>query len=205
MGDISKFGIPLDGEKLGILQPKLTTRYRVIFDNFGDGDAQLREMTQNVQSVDRPTLSHDIVEVHSYVSRAYIAGKHEWDTINVVLRDDITNAVVSAVGAQLQKQTNHFEQTSAISGSNYKFNMEIHSLGGGNDEQLEAWELIGCFLSNVEYPEGDYTSTDGFHTVSMTVRYDNAVQIAGPFDNDGNTVGGNPFPNTSSPIGGISV
>lgn len=204
MADISKFGVPLDGEKLGILQPKLKHRYRLVFDNFGQ-ENNLREMTQNVQTVDRPSFTQPEVEVHSYVSRAYFGGKPEWDNIEITVRDDITNAVSSAIGSQVQRQFNHFEQTSAIAGSNYKFGLEIHTLGGGLQEELESWQLYGCWITNVDWPDGDYTNTDDFQLITMTVRFDNAVHLAGPFDNDGNTVGGDPFPNITSPIGGVSI
>jgi len=47
MADLSKFGIPLDGNKLGMLQPKLAYRFRILFNNFGIND-NLRELTANV-------------------------------------------------------------------------------------------------------------------------------------------------------------
>ncbi len=200
---ISKFGVPLDGNKLGMLHPKQNYRFRVILQNFGDNSGA-RELTANVESVTRPKIGFKEIEVHSYNSVAYIQGKASKDTVEVVFRDDITNAVTSAIGAQVQKQMNHFEQTSAVAGINYKFTMEIHSLDGTNADQLESWLLEGCFLTNVGYPEGSY-SDDETSKISITVRYDNAVQLAGPNTNNGTTVGGNPFPNIASPTGGTTI
>lgn len=203
MADLSKFGVPLNGQNLGILQPKIMYRFRVIFNNFGQNN-NLRELTQNVVSMSRPNLTHAATEIHSYNSVAYAMGKHSWDTVEVVLRDDITNSVVSAVGSQTQKQMNHFEQTSAVAGSNYKFDLELHSLDGTTADQLESWILDGCFLEGVKWPDGDYSSSDA-QQVTLTIRFDNATQIAGPNTNNGTTVGGDPFSNEPSPTGGTRV
>jgi len=204
MANLAKFGIPLDGNKLGILHPKQKYRFRVIWQNFGENNG-LRVLTQNVVSCTRPKPTFGMVEVHSYNSVALIAGKRSpFDAVEVVMRDDITNGVVSSVGAQVQKQMNHYEQTSAVAGINYKFTMEIHALDGTNNDQLESWVLDGCWLESVQYDQGDYTSGDA-QIVTMSVRFDNATQVAGPNTNDGTTVGGDPYPNIASPTGGTTT
>lgn len=203
MANLSKFGIPLDGNKLGILHPKQKYRFRVVWQNFGENNG-LREMTANVVTVTRPKISFGMAELHSYNSVGLIAGKRNpFEAVEVVLRDDLTNSVVSSVGAQIQKQMNHFEQTSAVAGINYKFSMEIHSLDGTNNDQLESWVLDGCWLENVNYGDGDYASGDP-NTVTLSVRFDNATQVSGPNTNDGTTVGGNPYPDIASPTGGTT-
>ena len=202
MANLAKFGIPLDGNKLGILHPKQKYRFRVIWKSFGE-NIGLREMTANVITVTRPKVTYNEVELHSYNSVAWIQGKHTFDTIEVKLRDDLINSVVSSVGAQVQKQMNHFEQTSAVAGSNYKFSMEIHSLDGTDNEQLESWVLDGCWITGAAYSDGDYASGDA-QEVTVTIRFDNATNMAGPNTNDGTTVGGDPFPNIASPTGGTT-
>lgn len=201
MANLAKFGVPLDGVKLGILQPKQKYRLRVVWQNFGDNSG-LREMTANVVTCTRPKVSFGMTEVHSYNSVALIQGKRSpFDPIEIVLRDDMTNATISAVGAQIQKQMNHFEQTSAVAGINYKFSMEIHSMDGTDRDEIESWVLDGCWIESATYGEGDMTSGDS-QTVSLSIRMDNATNIAGPNTNDGTTVGGNPYPNFASPTGG---
>ena len=194
MADLSKFGIPLDGNKLGMLQPKLAYRFRILFNNFGTND-NLRELTANVISVVRPAVTYQEIPVHSYNSIAYAMGKHEWQPIDIVVRDDITNAVTSAVSSQVQRQLNHYEQIGPVAGTNYKFYMQIHTLDGTNAEELESWQLDGCFLTNVVNNEYNYESGAEMMRIQMTVRYDNATLLSGPNDNDGTTVGGDPFPN----------
>src|SRR5271165_353243 len=124
---ISKFGVPLNGAPLGILQPKQKYRFRVTFQNFGENNG-LREMTANVVSCTRPKYNAEEIKLDSYNSVGWIQGKSSFDTIELKLRDDITNSVISSVGAQIQKQMNHYEQTSAVSGINYKFQMYIDTL-----------------------------------------------------------------------------
>lgn len=176
---LSRFGVPLGSGagRGGILQPKVKYKFRVRVINFGPLQGGL-ELSQQVMSVGRPKQSHDPVEVHSYNSTAYYAGKGKWETISLKVRDDITNSVSTLVGYQLQKQLNHFDQTSALSGVNYKFNMYIETLDGGDDTVLEQWYLEGCFLANTEYDDFDYSSSEAV-AISMTIRYDNATQSGG--------------------------
>lgn len=198
--NLSKFGVPIDGQNAGILHPKQQYRFRILFQNFGNNNS-LREMTANVKSATRPKISFEDIKLDSYNSVAWIAGKHSWETIEIKLRDDITNAVLSSVGAQVQKQMNMYEQTSAVAGVNYKFAMRIDSLDGTTNEELESWDLEGCFLTNVAYPDADYASAEA-NEITLTIRFDNAIELRGPNTNKGTTVGGNPYPNRPSPTGG---
>lgn len=202
MANLAKFGVRLDGEALGILQPKQKYRFRVVWQNFGENNG-LRQMTANVMTCTRPKVTYDEVRLDSYNSVAWIQGKHIFDPVEIKLRDDITNSVISSVGAQIQKQMNHFEQTSAVAGINYKFSMEIHSLDGTNNDQLESWQLDGCWITSATYGDGDYASGDP-QEVTLSIRFDNAVNLAGPNTNDGTTVGGDPYPNIASPTGGTT-
>lgn len=176
MSTLQNFGVPLGGGagRGGILMPKPKHRFRVRVINFGPIAGGL-ELTQQVVSVSRPTVQQDPVQVHSYNSLAYYAGKHQWNSIELTVRDDVTNAVAKLVGHQEQKQMNHIEQTSAFAGSNYKFEAYIETLDGGNDGMLEQWYLEGCFLESINYGEFDYSTADAM-TIQMTVRYDNATQ-----------------------------
>jgi len=199
---LSKFGVPLNGSALGILQPKQKYRFRATFQNFGENNG-LREMTANVMTCTRPKFTFEDIKLDSYNSVAWIQGKHSFETIELKLRDDITNSVISSVGAQVQKQMNFYEQTSATAGINYKFSMTIDSLDGTDADALESWNLEGCWITGAQYDEGDYSSGEVM-TVTLTLRYDNATNVAGPNTNQGTTVGGNPFPDIASPTGGTT-
>ena len=199
---LSKFGVPLSGSPLGILHPKQKYRFRATFQNFGVNQG-LREMTANVMTCTRPKLGFEDIKLDSYNSVAYIAGKNTKEPIEIKLRDDITNSVISSIGAQLQKQMNSYEQTSAVAGINYKFQLTIDSLDGTDNDALESWYLEGCWIKDVTYGEGDYSSGDP-QEITLSIRFDNATNINGPDSNDGTTVGSAPFPNNPSPTGGTT-
>lgn len=184
MSTLQNFGVPTGpGQgRGGILQPKTKSKFRVIVTNFGIPNSAIA-LTQQVESVNRPTISMEPVEVHSYMSRAYYAGKASFGTISLSVRDDVTNSVSGLVGAQIQKQMNFFLQTSPLSGANYKFQMLIDTLdGGGTSSQdaaiLEEWTLEGCFISEVNYEQFDYKSSEAM-MIEMTIRFDNATQGGG--------------------------
>ena len=178
---LSKFGIPLGGGdgRGGILQPKQKHKYRCRFISFGPIAGGI-EMTQQIITVMKPKLDHEAIQLDSYNSRAWVEGKHNWQEVTITLRDDITNSISKLVGFQLQKQLNHFEQTSPAAGINYKFTTFIEQMDGGNDAVLDQWVLEGCFLTNVDYSDNDY-ATGEVVQISMTVRYDNATHSDGLF------------------------
>lgn len=182
---LNKFGVPLlsDGNptgaagKIGMLQPKPQYRYKVRVRSFGGAADKVEDLTRQVATVTRPTINYDPVVVDSYNSKAYYAGKHEWQPIDLTIRDDITNTATKLVGRQVQKQLNHHQQTGYRAGSNYKFEMYIEMLDGGNVNVLEEWFLEGCFLASVNWGSLDYSASEPT-MIEMNIRYDNA-QYAG--------------------------
>lgn len=178
MSTLTKFGVPMgpDGQegRKGILQPKLKYRFRVRTINFGPVGNQ-SYFTQQVMTVDKPKITQEPVKLDVYNSVAYVAGKHEWQTITVKLRDDITNSIAQLVGYQMQKQVNHYEQTSPSAGVNYKFDMYIETMDGGNVTVLEQWFLEGCWITETSSEGLDYAEGAGVQSIELTVRYDNAT------------------------------
>ena len=74
------------------------------------------------------------------------------------------------------------EQASASSGIDYKLMTTLEMLDGANGTVepvvLETWQLYGCFLTDVNYNDVDYGSND-MVTITMSIRYDNAIQTTG--------------------------
>ncbi len=172
----NKFGISVGDGVAGILQPKLKYKYRVLFHNYGGVNS--REYTRNIVSVDRPKLQYEEVPIHSYNSVAYAMGKHLWSPINCSLRDTVDNSVSKLTGRQVQRQVDHHNQTSALSGADYKFNMDIDILTGGSEanDYLERWKIEGCFVQNVDYDSSDYSASD-IVTITLAIRFDNALHF----------------------------
>ena len=173
---LSAFGIPTGpGEgRGGILQPKTKYKFRVLALNFGIPSSSIA-LTQQVMTCGRPNLKMAEQTLHSYNSVDYFAGKPEWESISMTVRDDVTNSVNRLVGAQIQKQTNFFQQTSPVAGSDYKFQLLLHTMDGSDDVVLEEWFLEGCFLSSVNYDSFDYSSSEALH-IELNIRYSNATQ-----------------------------
>ena len=179
---LSKLTVPLasnaSASGQGLLMPKLQYRFRVSLENFGVS-TPTTELTKQVMDVTRPNLSFENITLDVYNSKVYLAGKHTWEAITLQLREDVNNNVQKLVGEQLQKQVDFFEQSAAASGSDYKFVTRIEILDGGNGANvanvLETFELYGCFIESANYNTLDYKTNDPV-TVSLTIRYDNAIQ-----------------------------
>ena len=179
---LSKFTVPLASDQSasnqGLLMPKLQYRFRLILENFGVSTPRT-EITKQVVDVTRPSLTFDETILDVYNSRVYLAGKHTWEPITVTLRDDVNNSVSKLCGEQIQKQFDFFEQSSASSGTDYKFTARIEMLDGGNGANavtvLETWELYGAYVQNINYNTMAYNTSEPA-TITLSIRYDNAIQ-----------------------------
>ena len=182
VSSLSKMTIPLASDQSatsqGLLMPKLKYRFRTVFENLGVSTPRT-ELTKQVMTFTRPSVSFDDMTIDLYNSRVRLAGKHTWDDVTVELRDDASGQVAKLVGEQLQKQLDFMEQASASSGIDYKFITRCEVLDGGNGANeptvLETWELYGCYLTTVNYNDLTYADSAPA-TVSLTIRFDNAVQ-----------------------------
>jgi len=173
MADLTQFGVPTAGGN-AMVMPKLQYRFRVQLYNFGLGNGSTLELTQNVVSVTRPSLTHDEVTLDAYNSKVYLAGKHTWDPVTLTVRDDINNSVTKQIAQQLQKQLNQGLQSAPTAGRDYKFGMVIEQLDGSQPGLvLESWSLNGCFIQNANYGENNYATSDQMQ-ITLQIRYDAA-------------------------------
>ena len=158
--------------------PKLQYRFRAILENFGVSTPR-SELTKQIMDITRPDLNFEQITLDVYNSRVYMAGKHTWNPITINIRDDVNNAVTKLVGEQIQKQFDFFEQSSAASGIDYKFTARVEMLDGGGGAStpnvLETFELYGAYIEAVNYNTLNYATSEAA-TISLTVRYDNAIQ-----------------------------
>lgn len=183
ISSLSKLGVPISGDQSasnqGLLMPKLQYRFRVLFQNFGVSKPTT-ELTKQVISTTRPSPEFDDIVLDAYNSRIKMAGKPSWGDLTIVVRDDVSGAVSKLVGEQLQKQFDFFEQSSAASGTDYKFTTVIELLDGGNGAYepgvLETFEVYGCYLKKAEYKSAEYKTSEAMD-ITLTVKYDNALQV----------------------------
>lgn len=181
MSTINDFGIP--GVGSGILHPKHKNRWRVTFANMGGG-ADSQPVSMQAITVTRPKISFEEIELHRYNSRAWVAGKHNWDAMNLTLEDDVTGTASTVIQAQLQKQqwligAEGQWLAAAGEGSLYKFVTYLDMLDG-NDQVVEKWTVEGCFIQNADYGDLDYSASDKV-TITLVVRFDHARQTLGGY------------------------
>ena len=195
VSSLQRMTVPLASDQSasaqGLLMPKLKYRFRVMFENFGVSKPTT-ELTKQVVSIARPNLTFEEIALPIYNSTLKLAGRHSWADVACSVRDDASNSVSKLIGEQMQKQMDFLEMASAASGIDYKFQLKIEILDGGNGAAtpvvLEAWELYGCYLKGADYGELNYGTNEGV-TVNMTIAYDNAAQL-GPNSLDISGIGG---------------
>ena len=182
VASLTRMTVPLASDQSasnqGLLMPKLSYRFRVIFENFGVSTPRT-ELTKQVIDFKRPSVTFDEITIPIYNSNLYLAGKYKWATTTCNLRDDASGAVSRLVGEQLQKQMDFLEMASAASGIDYKFTTRYEVLDGGNGGAtpvvLETWELYGCYLEGADYGSSSYADSKAMQ-IGLTIRYDNANQ-----------------------------
>ncbi len=175
--NLINMSVPTEARTGALLMPKLQNRFRVSFD-FDTG----RYVTGNAVSVTRPTLSFDPVTLEVYNSRVYIPGKHTWNTVEIVVRDTVSNQTVKKIEEQLTRQIDMATQSVQRSASSFKFKTTIETLDGSNpiggtvpsSSILDKWTLLGCYIENVTYGNNDYSSSEPV-TITVTVKYDTAI------------------------------
>lgn len=190
---ISRMSVPTasDGSASpqGLLMPKLSYRFRILFENLGVSTLTT-ELTKQVVDFTRPSVTFETITLPIYNSIVYLAGKPSWNEITINVRDDATGEVAKLVGEQIQKQFDFSEQASAASGSDYKFKTVCQVLDGARGVSspniLESWELYGCYIVTANYGNLAYGENNPLQ-IALTMRYDNAVQT--PLDGQGPAYG----------------
>jgi len=121
-----------------------------------------------------------------------IGTRGEWGTVDVVFVDDITNSVQRRVQEQVAKQQNFFDQTMSRAGENYKFEMDLDVLAGGQSAGgsasdpniIQKWCFAGCHITNMNLNELSYEEATPME-ITLTLRYDNVIG----FNQDGFRMG----------------
>ena len=185
IASLSHFSVPINGgDNTGMLMPKLKYRFKVTFDGLGIS-ADTTELTKQIVEAARPTATFPDQKIDVYNSIIHYAGKPNWGTVAVKLRDDSTGVVNKIVGEQNQKQFDFFEQSSAAAAGDYKFKMTIQMLDGGNAGNfseanvLETWECYGCYITTTTFGALAYADAGTGMTIDLVIQPDNCIQIVG--------------------------
>ena len=175
MAVLDKLSVPINGDaSQNIIAPKLRYRFRALFIGMGADDTKVA--TRNIISVTRPNLSFDQIEIHAYNSRVYIPGKHQWNEITIDFRDDIDSETTKLLDRQVAKQIDMADQSSPRAAGVFKFETHIENLDGANPNPtvFDIWRLSGCYITQLNYQDSNYTSAADFQMVQLQLRFDNA-------------------------------
>ncbi len=175
----------------GIAQPRLKHKWAITFQNMAGDEEPLR---LNAISADRPKLTFEEVIQDRYNSKAYIAGKHIFEPVNVTFEDDLNGGVTAAIQEQIELQQNIIglnaspRLASAASGQDYKFAVKMDLLDG-NQAVVETWILESTFIQNVDWGDVDSTTSETIKA-TVTFRFDHARQNINPDNVRGKSTGG---------------
>ena len=176
MATINDFGIP--GVGTGILQPKLKNLWRVTFANLGGGtDSQ--PLSMQAVTVTRPSVSFEKTELNRYNSKAFVAGKHTWETMTLTVEDDVTGSATRVIQEQVNRQQWLIGAQGpwlgkGQEGSLYKFVTYLDMLDG-REQLIERWIVEGCFIETADYTDLDYSDSAAVQ-ITLTISYDHARQ-----------------------------
>jgi len=182
MATILNLGTP--GTTPGILEPKHSHRFVVQFQNIG-GAQDSQVLTRQCIAATKPQITFNQIELHRYNSKAYVAGKHEWNPTTLTIEDDIGNGAAVVLQAQIERQLTLIADGAAplglsagVSGGAYKFNTIILQLDGtgsdsGTTNFLEKWTLQGCWIQDAAFGELA-TENDAALQIILQLRFDHA-------------------------------
>lgn len=130
-----------------------------------------------LQSAARPSFKLEPVPMHFNQEKINLAGKQEWEPIQLVWYDaeqpvDISRAVYRWLGTVVD-----LTRANVSAPAVYKKNATLEALSGDGSTN-ERWYLFGAWPSAVNWGEVNHTQSE-LLTVQATLMYDRAVRDCG--------------------------
>jgi len=127
-----------------------------------------------VESTSRPNISIQPTEIPFLNTSTFVAGRFNWNTINVTFRDPIGP---SASQALMEWVRLHAESVTGRMGyaAGYKKDIDLEMLDP-TGVVVEKWILQGTFLSDVNFDSLGY-SDDGLASITATLRPDRCILV----------------------------
>lgn len=122
-----------------------------------------------VKAASRPSLSSTRKEIDYINTKRYVAGKYNWDTIDITFQDPIVPSGAQQVNEWFRK---HYDFATGVAGykASYKENINLKLLGP-DGTFVEEWVLHNSFLEAINWNDLDY-SVDDLTDITVTVSYD---------------------------------
>ena len=149
-------------------EPKRSNRFIMRF------DSSLGISEWFVESTSRPSITIKSTDIPFLNTKTYVAGQFEWAEITVTLRDPIGPSAAQAVMEWVRL---HAESVTGRMGyaAGYKKDIELEMLDP-TGVVVEKWILQGCFITNLNFQELDY-SRDDLASIQCSLRMDRCIQV----------------------------
>ena len=126
-----------------------------------------------VKSTDRPSFTIAEEMIPFINSKRYIAGRLTFNTISMNLHDPIAPSGAQQVMEWIRT---HAESVSGRAGyaDFYKRDLQLKLLDPVGTV-VELWDIKGCFITDANFGNLDYSDDSGLMDISLTIRFDNCV------------------------------
>ncbi len=127
-----------------------------------------------VETAARPKIKINSVPIPFLNTETYVAGRFNWETINVKLRDPIGP---SAAQALMEWVRLHAESVTGRMGyaAGYKRNVDLEMLDP-TGVVVEKWILERCQITSADFGSLGY-STDALADISVTLQMDRCILV----------------------------
>lgn len=124
------------------------------------------------KSAARPSISTEPITIDWINAKRYIAGKLEFQPINITLYDPIAPSGAQQVMEWIRL---NYESVSGRSGyaDFYKRDIQLKLLDPVGTV-VEHWDIKGAWIMEASYGDLSYDSSEA-NEIAITIRYDNAV------------------------------
>jgi len=126
-----------------------------------------------VSAANRPSIQFETVKIDHINVYRKLKGKGEWQDLEITLYDPI---VPSAAQAVMEWVRLSHESITGRDGyaEMYKKDIDFYLLGPVGDK-IEQWKLKGAFISQANFGDLAYSTTNEPVTITLTLTYDYAI------------------------------
>ena len=149
-------------------EPKRKNRFILTF------NSSLGINSWYVESTSRPSIDIKEVEIPFLNTSTYVAGRFNWNTIDVTFRDPIGP---SASQALMEWVRLHAESVTGRMGyaAGYKQDVDLEMLDP-TGVAVEKWILQGCLITSANFGSVNYTNDD-IMTVELKLQPDRCILV----------------------------
>jgi hypothetical protein len=161
-------------EKSNVAEFRRKHRWRV---TRGDSDPKNEDFIY-LKSASRPSFKFSPAEFHHDQEKAFLAGKQEWDPIELVFYDSVGRGSdgpdITSVMYEWIKSVCNIDLAICSLPSQYKKTLIIQSTDAFGDA-LETWTLYGAWPVSSNWNNLDYSAND-IQEVNISIQFDRALQ-----------------------------